>query len=135
MCVLWVSISSRFFCRDIQLKITDHHLVFRFIFNFLVGGQNVTTVDVSSLKTSQMLNPNMIYLIELLARVSHYPSLSSIAPGRSSKLHPVTALSRRREVFTAQPPQARPCVGVNRRKSLMSSFLLLQQCIACLCLN
>ena len=47
--------------------------------------------------------------------LSCHSSLSSIAPGRSSRLHP-----------------ARPCEGVHRGTALMCSSLFFQQCPACL---
>ena len=41
-------------------------------------------------------------------------------------------LYRRRYVRAGRPTFARPCEGTHRSTSLMSSFLLLQQCPACL---
>ena len=58
------------------------------------------------------------------------PSLSSIAPGRSSKLHPASAQSSCIYVLADRPAFARPCQGVHLSMSLMSSSLLLQQCSA-----
>ena len=72
----------------------------------------------------------------LVARISltlsrHF-SLSFIASGRSSGLHPVSSHSCWMYVRTGRPAFARPYVGVNKSTSLMSSSLLLQQCPACL---
>ena len=64
--------------------------------------------------------------------VSRHPSLSSIASGGSLGLHPVSAQSCCKLVLVRRPVFARPCEGVLRSTSLMSSFLLLQQCPACL---
>ena len=61
--------------------------------------------------------------------ISHHPSLSSIAPGRSSKLHPLSAQSW---VLAGRPTLAHPWVDVHRRTSPMSSSLLLHQYPACL---
>ena len=61
-----------------------------------------------------------------------HPSLSFIASGRSSGLHPVSAHSCYMYVQAGHPDFARPCEGINRRTSLMSLSLLLQQCPACL---
>ena len=62
-----------------------------------------------------------------------YPlSLSFIASGRSSGLHPVSSHSWCMYVLADCPALARPYVGVHRSTSLMSSSLLLQQCSACL---
>ena len=71
-----------------------------------------------------------------LARISltlscHF-SLSFIASGRSSGLHPVSSHSCCMYVRAGRPAFARPYVGVHRNTSLMSSSLLLQQCPACL---
>ena len=71
-----------------------------------------------------------------LARISlilsrHF-SLSFIASGRSSGLHPVPSHSCWMYVHAGRPAFARPYVGVHRSTSLMSSSLLLQQYPACL---
>ena len=59
-------------------------------------------------------------------------SLSFIASGRSSRLHPVSSHSCCVYVRAGRPAFARPYVGVYRSTSLMSFSLLLQQCPACL---
>ena len=64
--------------------------------------------------------------------LSCHLSLLSIAPRRSSRLYPVLAQSYCRELLAGRPAFARPCEGVHRSISPMSSFLLLQQCPACL---
>ena len=64
--------------------------------------------------------------------LSHHFSLSFIASGRSSELHPVSSHSCCMYVRAGRPAFARPYVGVHRSTSLMSSSLLLQQCPACL---
>ena len=71
-----------------------------------------------------------------LARISltllrHF-SLSFIASGRFSGLHPVSSHSCCIYVRAGCPTFAWPYVGVHRSTSLMSSSLLLQQCLACL---
>ena len=74
--------------------------------------------------------------IALVARISltlyRHSSLSFIALGRSSGQHPVSSHSCWMYVRAGRPAFARPCVGVHKSTSLMSSFLLLQQCPACL---
>ena len=74
--------------------------------------------------------------IALVARISltlsHHSSLSFITLGRSSGQHPVSSHSCWMYVRAGRPAFARPCVGVHKSTSLMSSFLLLQQCPACL---
>ena len=64
--------------------------------------------------------------------LSRHFSLSFIASGRSSGLHPVSSHSCWMYVLAGRPAFARPYVGVHRSTSLMSSSLLLQQCPACL---
>ena len=74
--------------------------------------------------------------IALVARISltlsRHCSLSFIALGRSLGQHPVSSHSCWMYVRAGRHAFARPCVGVHRCTSLMSSSLLLQQCPACL---
>ena len=74
--------------------------------------------------------------IALVARISltlsRHSSLSFIALGRSSGQHPISSHSYWMYVRAGRPAFARPCVGVHKSTSLMSSSLLLQQCPACL---
>ena len=74
--------------------------------------------------------------VDLLAQISLtllcHSSLSSITSGRSSRLHPVSIQSCCRQVLASCPTVACPCEGVQRKTSLMNSFLLLQQYPACL---
>ena len=56
-------------------------------------------------------------------------SISFIASGRSSGLHPVSSYMY---VRAGRHAFAQPYVGVHKSTSLMSSSLLLQQCPACL---
>ena len=64
--------------------------------------------------------------------LSRHSSLSLIALGRSSGQHPVSSHSCWMYVRAGRPTFARPCVGIHKSTSLMSSSLLLQQCPACL---
>ena len=79
---------------------------------------------------------NYHHHIALVARISLtlscHSSLSFIALGRSSGQHPVSSHSCWMYVRAGRPAFARPCVGVHKSTSLMSSSLLLQQCPACL---
>ena len=59
-------------------------------------------------------------------------SLSFIASGRSSGLHPVSSHRCCIYVRAGRPAFAWPYAGVHRSTSLMSLPLLLQQCLACL---
>ena len=74
--------------------------------------------------------------VVLVARISltlsrHF-SLSFIALGRSWGQHPVSSHSCWMYIRAGRSAFARPCVGVHKSTSLMSSSLLLQQCPACL---
>ena len=62
--------------------------------------------------------------------LSHHFSLSFIASGRSSGLHPVSSRSCCMYVRAGRPAFSRSYEGVHRSTSLMSSSLLLQQCPA-----
>ena len=70
--------------------------------------------------------------IALVARISltlsRHSSLSFIALGTSSGQHPVSSHSCWMYVRGGRPAFARPCVGIHKSTSLMSSSLLLQQC-------
>ena len=91
---------------------------------------------------SKILLINCIFIhhhhhhIALVARISltlsRHSSLSFIALGRSSGQHPVSSHSCWMYVRAGRPAFARPCVGIHKSTSLMSSSLLLQQCPACL---
>ena len=74
--------------------------------------------------------------IALVAQISltlsRHSSLSFIAIARSSGQHPVSSHSCWMYVQAGRPAFARPCVGIHKSTSLMSSSLLLQQCPACL---
>ena len=76
------------------------------------------------------------HLIMPLARISltlsRHSSISFIGSSRSSGLHPVSTQSCCMSVQAGCLAFARPCEGVHRSTSLMSSSLLLQQCPTCL---
>ena len=64
--------------------------------------------------------------------LSRHFSLSFIASGRFSGLHPVSSHSCCMKVRAGRPAFAWSYVGVHSSTSLTSSTLLLQQCPACL---
>ena len=70
--------------------------------------------------------------VRISLTLSRHFSLSFIASGRSSGLHPVSSHSCCMYVRAGRPAFARPYVGIHRSTSLMSSSLLLQQCPTCL---
>ena len=76
------------------------------------------------------------YHVVPLARISltlslHFP-LSFIASGRSSGIHSLSSHSCCMYVQAGRLAFARPYAGLHKRTSLMTSSLLLQQCLACL---
>ena len=75
---------------------------------------------------------HVVPLARISLTISRHPSLSFIAFGRSSGLHPVSSHSCCMYVRAGRPAFAWPYAGVHRGTLLMSSSLLLQQCPACL---
>ena len=74
----------------------------------------------------------VVPLARIFQTLSRHFSLSLIASGRSSGLHPVSLHSFCMYALAGCPAFARPYVGVHRSTSLISSSLLLEQCHACL---
>ena len=98
--------------------------------------QKLTDLNIGNLCTLPTADNNHHHHVVPLARISltlsrHF-SLSFIASGRSSGLHPVSSHSCWMYVRASCPAFAWPYAGVHRSTSLMSSSLLLQQCSACL---
>ena len=75
---------------------------------------------------------HLVPLERISLTLSCHFSLSFIASGRSSGLHPVSSHRGCMYVRAGRPAFAWPYVGVHRSTSLMSSSLLAQQCPACL---
>ena len=75
---------------------------------------------------------HVVPLAQISLTLSRHFSLSFIASGRSSGLHPVSSYSCCMYVRGGRPAFAWPYAGVHRSTLLMSSSLLLQQCPACL---
>ena len=73
-----------------------------------------------------------VRLARISLTLSLHVSLSFIAFGRSSGLHPVSSHSCCMNVRAGRPAFDWPYAGVHRSISLTSSSLLLQQCPACL---
>ena len=69
---------------------------------------------------------HVVPLARISLTLSRHFSLSFIASGRSSGLHPVSSHSCWMYVRAGRPAFARPYVGVHRSTSPMSSSLLLQ---------
>ena len=75
---------------------------------------------------------HLVPLAGISLTLSRKFSLSFIASGRSSGLHPVSSHSCCVYVQAGRPTFAWPYAGVHWSTPLMSSSLLLQQCPACL---
>ncbi len=107
-----------------------------FDLDYLVINFSLQTVRLQSVIFFHIYIYIYIYNVVSLARISltlsHHFSLSFITSGRSSGQHPVSSHSCWMYVRTGHPAVARPCVGVHKSISLMSSSLLLQQYPACL---
>ena len=73
-----------------------------------------------------------VWLARISLTVSLHVSLSFIAFGRSSGLHPVSSHSCCMNIRAGRPAFDWPYAGVHRSTSLTISSLLLQQCPACL---
>ena len=87
------------------------------------------TCEISS---SVFVYHHVVPLAQISLTLSRHFSLSFIASGRSSELHPVSSHSCCVYFRASRPAFARPYVGVHWSTSLMSSSLLLQHCPACL---
>ena len=73
---------------------------------------------------------HLVLVARISLTLSRHSSLSFIALGRSSGQHPISSHSCWMYVRAGRPAFARPCVGIHKSTSLMSSSLLLQQCPA-----
>ena len=80
----------------------------------------------------QRVHHHVTVSARIFLTLSRHTSIMSIASGRSSRLHLVVAQSCCMSVRAGRLAFARPCEGVHRSTSLMSSSLLLQQCPTCL---
>ena len=78
------------------------------------------------------LHHHVVPLSRISLTLSCHLSLTFIASGRSSGLHPISSHSCCMYVRAGCPAFAQPYIGVHKSTSLMSSSLLLQQCPACL---
>ena len=94
------------------------------------------TITVTLSAPSRRIQVGHHHLVMPPARISltlsPHSTLSFIASGRSSGLHPISSQSCCMKVRAGHPAFSRSCDGVHRRASLLSSSLLLQQCHACL---
>ena len=91
-----------------------------------------STICLASINLHHHHHHHVVLVARISLTLSRHFSLSFIASGRSSGLHPVFSHSCWMYVRAGHPAFARPCVGVHKGTSLMISSLLLQQCPACL---
>ena len=75
---------------------------------------------------------HVVPLARISRTLSRHFSLSFIASGMSSGLHPASSRSCCMYVLADRPAFSRRYVGVDRSTSLISSSLFIQQCPACL---
>ena len=91
---------------------------------------SIGSLDVLQSANTCHHHPHVALVARISLILSRHSSLSFIALGRSSGQHPVSSHSCWMYVRAGRPAFARPCVGVHKSTSLMSSSLLLQQCPA-----
>ena len=91
-----------------------------------------TLVEGVLLLCRDIIHHDVMPLARISLTLTRHFSLSFIASGRSSGLHPASSHSCCMYVLAGRPSLARPYVGVHRSTPLMSSSLLLQQCPVCL---
>ena len=129
----WIGLSatSRGFLSSF-LKCSFHFCIFS---SWLASFSFVLTVLFLLLTSFNHHHHHIALVARISLTLSRHSSLSFIALGRSSGQHPVSSHSCWMYVRAGRPAFARPCVGIHKSTSLMSSSLLLQQCPACLSFN
>ena len=103
--------------------------------NYLTMCKNISSGSIEKCYQQNVFinhHHHVVPLARISLTLSHHFSLSFIASGRSSRLHPVSSQSCCMYVQAGHPAFARPYVGVYRSTSHMNSSLLFQQCPACL---
>ena len=78
-------------------------------------------------RTTMFHHHHVVPVAQISLNLSRHSSLSFIALGRSSGLHPVSSHSCSMYVRAGRPAFTRPYVGVHGSTSLLSSSMLLQQ--------
>ena len=89
---------------------------------------NLVLIDTNVLNEDH--HHHVVPLAQISLTLFRHFSLSFIASGRSSGLHPVSSHSCCMYIRAGRPAFARPYMGAHRSASLMSSSLLFQQCPA-----
>ena len=93
---------------------------------------NKTWAELFQITNHHHHHYHVVRLARISLTLSLYVSLSFIASGRSSGLHPVSSHSCCMYVRAGRPASDWPYAGFHRSTSLTISSLLLQQCPACL---
>ena len=128
-----------------QYPFNCYHICFQnmtFLFEFLVSVKIHSHInwlhlywdsfEWFCLQISHHHHHHIVLAARISLTLSRHSSISFIALGRSSGQQPVSSHSCWMYVRAGRPAFARPCVGIHKSTSLMSSSLLLQQCPACL---
>ena len=112
-----------------------HFFLKIYLLHFILEGVDVSVVCERWVETKTDCyhhHHHVVPTARISLTLSRHSSLTFIAFGWSSGLHPVSSHSCCMYVWAGRPAFARPYAGVHRSTSLMSSSLLLQQCPACL---
>ena len=117
---IFLSIWSLFYAKKLSISKEKYKTAFK---GFLV---------LKPLEFYHHHHHHVVPLAQISLTLSRHFSLSFIASGRSSELHPISSHSCCMYVRADRPAFAWPYMGVHMSISLMSSSLLLQQCPACL---
>ena len=106
--------------------VADHFL-------FYFGGKPFMILfNIKRFNHHHHCHDHVVPLARISLTLSRHFSLLFTSSGRSSGLHLISSHSCCMYVLAGRPAFARPYVGVYRSTSLMSSSLLLQQCLVCL---
>ena len=103
----------------------------RLYLNIFTMKQSAVLNQTSFMYIYHQQKQHVMPLARISLTLSRHFSLSFIASGRSSGLHPVSSHSCCMYVRAGRPDFPWPYMGVHRSTSLMSSSLLHQQCPAC----
>ena len=118
----WYEFRFLLFHQILQKKFKNVFLL-NFIVMMILFHSNLH--NINNLNDYNMTFSTNVIIIIMVARISltlsRHSSLSFIALGRSSGQHPVSSHSCWMYVRAGRPAFARPCVGIHKSTSLMSS--------------
>ena len=136
----WIVLNRTVYCIKINLALNNQQRLichkpkqtnYCYFIPIIQLRQTVEECQILPFNTNHHHHHHVVLVARISLTLSRHSSLSFIAPGRSSGQHPVSSHSCWMYVRAGRPAFARPCVGVHKSTSLMSSSLLLQQCPAC----